>query len=50
VLIVDGGTLPESPSSTIVAVEDRTVRVLRAGAITTADLRKQLSGIGLDVR
>jgi L-threonylcarbamoyladenylate synthase len=49
VLVLDGGTLPESASSTIVAVEDHTVRVLRAGAIRTEDLRNQLSGIGIDV-
>ncbi|MBR9990590.1 MAG: L-threonylcarbamoyladenylate synthase [Gemmatimonadetes bacterium] len=50
VLVLDGGTLPESASSTIVSVEDRTARVLRAGAIGTDKLRKQLAGIGIDVR
>jgi L-threonylcarbamoyladenylate synthase len=50
VLVLDGGRLPESASSTILAVEDHTARVLRAGAITTEDLRNQLSGIGIDVR
>lgn len=50
VLVLDGGTLPESPSSTIVAVEDHTARILRAGAVATEDLRNQLSGIGIDVR
>lgn len=50
VLVLDGGTLPESASSTILGVEDHTARVLRAGAIGTEDLRKQLSGIGIDVR
>lgn len=50
VLVLDGGTLPESQSSTILAVEDHTARVLRAGAIATEDLRNQLSGIGIDVR
>ena len=50
VLVLDGGTLPESPSSTILAVEDHTARILRAGAVATEDLRNQLSGIGIDVR
>lgn len=50
VLVLDGGTLPESQSSTILAVEDHTARVLRVGAIATEDLRNQLSGIGIDVR
>lgn len=50
VLVLDGGTLPESASSTILAVEDHTARVLRAGAIAMEDLRNQLSGIGIDVR
>jgi L-threonylcarbamoyladenylate synthase len=50
VLVLDGGALPESASSTILAVEDHTARVLRAGAIETQDLRNQLSGIGIDVR
>ena len=50
VLVLDGGTLPESASSTIVAVEDRTARILREGAIPTEQLRHQLSGIGIDVR
>ena len=50
VLVLDGGTLPESASSTILAVEDHTARVLRTGAIATEDLRNQLSGIGIDVR
>jgi L-threonylcarbamoyladenylate synthase len=50
VLVIDGGTLPPSQSSTILAVEDHTARVLRPGAISTEDLRNQLSGIGIDVR
>lgn len=50
VLVLDGGELPESASSTILAVEDHTARVLRAGAVATEDLRNQLSGIGIDVR
>lgn len=50
VLVLDGGELPESPSSTILGVEDHTARVLRAGAVETDDLRKQLAGIGIDVR
>jgi L-threonylcarbamoyladenylate synthase len=50
VLVLDGGTLPESLSSTILSVEDNEVRVLRVGAIGTDELRNQLSGIGIDVR
>ena len=50
VLVLDGGTLPESPSSTILAVEDHAARILRPGAVATEDLRNQLSGIGIDVR
>jgi L-threonylcarbamoyladenylate synthase len=51
VMVLDGGTLPQSQSSTILAVEDdHTARVLRAGAVSTEDLRNQLSGIGIDVR
>jgi tRNA A37 threonylcarbamoyladenosine synthetase subunit TsaC/SUA5/YrdC len=50
-MVLDGGTLPQSQSSTILAVEDdHTARVLRAGAVSTEDLRNQLSGIGIDVR
>jgi L-threonylcarbamoyladenylate synthase len=50
VLVLDGGELPISAPSTILAVADHTVRVLRAGAIGTDDLRSQLSGIGIDVQ
>jgi L-threonylcarbamoyladenylate synthase len=50
VLVLDGGELPISASSTILAVDDHTVRVLRAGAIGTDDLRGHLSGIGIDVQ
>ncbi|HEX2167195.1 MAG TPA: L-threonylcarbamoyladenylate synthase [Longimicrobiales bacterium] len=50
VLVLDGGRLPESAPSTILAVEDHTARVLRAGAVSPEDLRNQLSGIGIDVR
>lgn len=50
VLVLDGGTLPKSLPSTIVAVENHTVRVLRAGAVGRDELRNQLSGIGIDVR
>lgn len=50
VLVVDGGRLPESRSSTILAVTDGSARVLRPGAVTLDVLRNQLSGIGVDVR
>lgn len=50
VLVLDGGTLPQSAPSTILAVEDHTARVLRAGALGVEDLRNQLSGVGVDVR
>ena len=49
VLVLDGGELPHSEASTIVAVDDHTARVLRAGVITADDLRNELSGIGIDV-
>jgi L-threonylcarbamoyladenylate synthase len=50
VLVLDGGELPISASSTILAVDDHTVRVLRAGAIGKDELRSHLSGIGIDVQ
>jgi L-threonylcarbamoyladenylate synthase len=50
VLVLDGGELPVSASSTILAVDDHTVRVLRAGAIATDELRSHLSRIGIDVQ
>jgi L-threonylcarbamoyladenylate synthase len=50
VMVLDGGELPESASSTIVAVENHTVRVLRPGAIGPDELRNQLSGIGIHVQ
>jgi L-threonylcarbamoyladenylate synthase len=49
VLVLDGGELPVSDSSTIVAVGGNAVRVVRAGAIAVEDLRVHLSGIGIDV-
>lgn len=50
VLIVDGGLLPESRPSTILAVSGDRARVIRSGAIALDVLRNQLSGIGVDVR
>lgn len=49
VLVLDGGRLPDSESSTIVGVDARTVRVLRAGAVGLDDLRNKLSGVGIHV-
>ncbi|HEX6306910.1 MAG TPA: L-threonylcarbamoyladenylate synthase [Longimicrobiales bacterium] len=49
VLVLDGGQLPESAASTIIAFDDHSVRVLRAGATSTAELRNELSGIGIHV-
>ncbi|HEX6134153.1 MAG TPA: L-threonylcarbamoyladenylate synthase [Longimicrobiales bacterium] len=49
VLVLDAGRLPESAPSTIVAVADHRVRVLRAGAIGIDELRNELSGIGIHV-
>lgn len=49
VLVLDGGALPESASSTILAVRDRSARILREGAIPVQQLRTQLAGVGIDV-
>jgi L-threonylcarbamoyladenylate synthase len=49
VLILDGGVLPDSPPSTILAVDDSAVRVLREGAVPRARLEDQLAGTGIDV-
>jgi L-threonylcarbamoyladenylate synthase len=50
VLVLDGGPLPPSAPSTIVAIDDDRVRVLRAGAVSQDALRNQLSGTGINVR
>jgi tRNA A37 threonylcarbamoyladenosine synthetase subunit TsaC/SUA5/YrdC len=50
VLVLDGGPLPPSAPSTIVAIDDDSVRVLRAGAVSQDALRNQLSGTGINVR
>lgn len=50
VLVLDGGLLPPSPPSTVVACGDDHVRVLREGAITRAQLHDRLDGTGIDVR
>lgn len=49
VVILDGGRLPASPSSTVVACEDGLVRVLRDGAIDRDMLRERLRGADIDV-
>jgi L-threonylcarbamoyladenylate synthase len=49
VLIIDGGQLPESPPSTIVAADATVVHVLREGAITRDRLEDQLAGSGINV-
>jgi tRNA A37 threonylcarbamoyladenosine synthetase subunit TsaC/SUA5/YrdC len=48
-LILDGGRLPQSPPSTVVAVADSTLRVLRAGAVSDDELRTRLRGTGIHV-
>jgi L-threonylcarbamoyladenylate synthase len=49
VLIVDGGELPDSQPSTIVAADAAGVRVLREGAIHRNRLEDQLAGSGINV-
>jgi L-threonylcarbamoyladenylate synthase len=49
VLILDGGRLPQSQPSTVVAVADSTLRVLRAGAVSDDELRTRLRGTGIHV-
>ena len=50
VLVLDGGLLPPSAPSTVVACDDDHVRVLREGAITRAQLHDRLHGTGIHVR
>jgi L-threonylcarbamoyladenylate synthase len=47
-IVLDGGTLPASASSTIVDCSVEPPRVLRAGAITTAELMERIHGFELD--
>jgi len=49
VLVLDGGSLPPSAPSTLVACEPRRVRLLRAGAIRPEAIRVRLQGSGIDV-
>ncbi|MEX0907691.1 MAG: L-threonylcarbamoyladenylate synthase [Gemmatimonadota bacterium] len=49
VLVLDGGRLPPSRPSTIVACTDATVRVLREGAIDRVELLNRLEGTGIHV-
>jgi len=39
-LIVDGGTLPEGPASTILTVRDNSITAVRIGAISLAQLKE----------
>lgn len=49
IVVLDGGRLPASPPSTVVACEDGLVRVLRDGAIDRDTLRERLRGTDIDV-
>lgn len=49
VLVLDGGALPTSAPSTVVRCDDGRVHVLRAGAITVAELRDRLRESRIDV-
>jgi L-threonylcarbamoyladenylate synthase len=49
VLVLDGGELPESAPSTILAVSDGRARIVRAGAVSGDQLRERLAGTGIDV-
>lgn len=42
--VVDGGTLPPSPPSSVVDCRDGTLRILREGAVSEAELLATLSG------
>ncbi|CAB4935228.1 unannotated protein [freshwater metagenome] len=39
-LIVDGGTLPEGPASTILTVRDNTITAVRIGAVSLVQLKE----------
>ena len=49
VLVLDGGELPPSAPSTVVACEGNRVRILRAGVVTREELLQRLLGTGIDV-
>jgi L-threonylcarbamoyladenylate synthase len=49
VFVLDGGALPPSRPSTVVACQDSFVRVLREGAVDSDTLRNRLQGTGIDV-
>lgn len=49
VLVLDGGELPRSLSSTVVACADDRVRIIREGVIARDELRQRLQGTGIDV-
>lgn len=44
VALLDAGELPPSPPSTVVSLVGRPARVLRAGAVSVADVRSALGG------
>lgn len=45
--LFDAGDLPEGPQSTVLSVRDEGVMMLRAGAISLAELRKVTPNIGI---
>jgi L-threonylcarbamoyladenylate synthase len=49
VLLLDGGELPPSAPSTVVACAGDRVRIVRAGVITREELLQRLPGTGIDV-
>jgi L-threonylcarbamoyladenylate synthase len=49
VLVLDGGTLPPSAPSTVVACDGSRMRVIRLGVITMEVLQQRLLGTGIDV-
>ncbi|MEY3098679.1 MAG: hypothetical protein RIS32_470, partial [Actinomycetota bacterium] len=45
--LFDLGELPEGPSSTVIAIEQEGARLVRAGAISLADLRSVTANVSV---